>query len=304
MRADFWGVGATRDLTLGEFRGLVDQVPGLQRAVLHGVGEPLLNRHLAAMIAYLKGRPIPPRVLFNTNALALTAAVQASLVEARLDELRVSTDAAHRSLYARIRGVDGFDKVVEHVAAMAARVRSEGRGPRISLWLTALRENLPDLPALVRLARRLDVGEVYVQRLVFYGQGLARQEQSLFQALQAEESAYLAQAEVLAQEMGVALHASGTSSPRVSLGPSDRDRPWEQCRRPNTLMYITANGNVLPCCFSPFTARDYAGLILGNAFETPLAEIWQGTAYRRFRSALRSEETPEACDRCGVCWSL
>jgi radical SAM protein with 4Fe4S-binding SPASM domain len=69
-------------------------------------------------------------------------------------------------------------------------------------------------------------------------------------------------------------------------------------------MYITANGNVLPCCFSPFTARDYSGLILGNAFETPLAEIWQGMAYRRLRAALQSADPPDACDRCGVCWSL
>ncbi|NIV31805.1 MAG: radical SAM protein, partial [Anaerolineae bacterium] len=39
-----------RDLQMDEFRHLVDQAPGLQRAVLHGVGEPLLNRDLPAMI--------------------------------------------------------------------------------------------------------------------------------------------------------------------------------------------------------------------------------------------------------------
>ena len=40
-------------------------------------------------------------------------------------------------------------------------------------------------------------------------------------------------------------------------------------------MYITANGNVLPCCISPFVERDYDSLILGNAFEQPLSEIWK-----------------------------
>jgi radical SAM protein with 4Fe4S-binding SPASM domain len=69
-------------------------------------------------------------------------------------------------------------------------------------------------------------------------------------------------------------------------------------------MYITANGHVLPCCFSPFTTHDYPRLILGNAFQVPLVEIWNGTPYRKFRTALQSDTPPESCDRCGVRWSL
>ncbi len=294
-----------RDLTLGEFRALVDQAPILRRAILHGVGEPLLNSGLPAMIAYLKQRPNPPRVLFNSNAILLTPEKQAALLAAGLDELRISTDAAHGALYARIRGVDAFDRMVDNVSAFSRQIRQNGHGPQISLWFTALHENLADLPDLVQLAYRLGVGEVYVQRLVYYGQGLARQEQSLFRAMQATEDALLAEAEALAEERGIVFSASGTTSPRESLmSPDGSKRPWSHCRRPTSLAYITANGNVLPCCFSPFTTRDYSGLILGNAFQMPLAEIWNGTSYRRFRAALQSDTPPESCDRCGACWSL
>jgi len=294
-----------RDLALDEFRAVVDQVPGLRRAVLHGVGEPLLNRDLPAMVAHLKLRADPPQVLFNSNGLALTARLQTALIDAGVDEFRVSTDAAGRKLYARIRGVDGLEHMAANVASFSRRIQSAGRGPRLSLWLTAMRDNLSELPELVRLAVRLGVGEVYVQRLVFYGQGLARREQSLFGTLQDREAAFLAQAEALAGELGIAFRASGATSPRASLAGSDGDRrPWALCRRPESLMYISANGNVLPCCFSPFTARDYAGLILGNALDTPLAEIWSGIAFQRFREALRSDRPPQACERCGVCWSL
>jgi MoaA/NifB/PqqE/SkfB family radical SAM enzyme len=302
-----------RDLSLAEVRALVDPLPGLRRVVLHGVGEPLLNAELPAMIAYLKQRPDPPDVLFNSNAILLTPQNQEALMDAGLDEFRVSIDAAHRALYAHIRGVDAFDRVAENVAAFATRIGAAGRGPRLSLWFTAMRENLADLPALVRLAGRLGVGEVYVQRLVFYGQGLAREEQSLFHTLQAAEEAWLGEAEALAEALGVTLGASGATRPRQSLAPADARsgrfpgndrRPWSRCRRPWTLSYVTANGNVLPCCFSPFTTRDYPGLMLGNAFQTDLAAIWQGRAYQRFRAALQSAAPPEACDRCGVFWSL
>jgi radical SAM protein with 4Fe4S-binding SPASM domain len=294
-----------RDLTLDEFCGLVDQVPGLQRAVLHGVGEPLLNRDLPAMIVYLKERAQPPQVLFNSNAVLLTLEVQDELVEAGLDEFRVSIDAAHPELYARIRGVDAFDQVVDNVATFATRLQRTGDGPQISLWFTAMHENLSELPDLVRLAHSLGVYEVYVQRLVYFGQGLAQQKQSVYRAMRAAEDAVVAEAESLAVQLGIRFRASGATSPRLSLASRDGDEwPWSKCSRSRTLTYITANGKVLPCCFSPFTTRDYKGLVLGNAFQRPLAEIWNGEAYRAFRAAQRTGTPPEACDRCGVCWSL
>lgn len=294
-----------RDLALGEFQSIVDQVPTLRRAVLHGVGEPLLNPSLAAMVAYLKQRPDPSHTLFNSNALALTSSCQEALMDSGLDEFRVSIDAAHPELYRHIRGVDGFDRVVSNVADFARRVARAGSGPQLSLWFTAMQSNLADLPHMVRLAHRLGVGEVYVQRLVFHGQGLARQDQSLFRAMQSAEQALLEQAEDLAQALGIRFRASGSVSPRESLLSSGRDaRPWSRCRRPWTLMYVTANGNVLPCCFSPFSTRNYPGLILGNVFEQPLAEIWNGAAYHSFRAVLKSDAPPESCDRCGVSWNL
>jgi radical SAM protein with 4Fe4S-binding SPASM domain len=257
------------------------------------------------MIAYLKRRAEPPEVLFNSNAILLTPDVQEALLGAGLDELRISTDAAHRELYARIRGVDAFDQMVTNVAAFAQCIEQAGRGPRLSLWLTAIRANLAELPALVQLAHRLGVGEVYVQRMVFHENGLAQDEQSVFRAMRTTEEELLAQAEILAEQLDILFRASGATTPRDSLTSSDGDpRPWAQCRRPSSSMYISANGNVLPCCFSPFTTRDYDGLILGNAFQASLGEIWNSGAYRRFRAALQSDTPWESCDRCGVLWSL
>jgi radical SAM protein with 4Fe4S-binding SPASM domain len=295
----------SRDLTPKEFRLIVDQVPALNRAVLHGVGEPLLNRDLPAMIAYLKRRDAAPNVLFNSNAILLTPDVQRALLAAGLDEYRISIDAAHADLYARIRGVDAFERVADNVAGFAQRVEQAGGRPHLSLWCTAVHENLPDLPDLVRLAHRLGVGEVYVHRLVYHGEGLAREEQSVFRALKAAEQAFLSEAEDLATRLDILLRASGATTPRDSLLSSDGNRrPWSACRRPSSLMYITANGNVLPCCLSPFTTQDYEGLILGNAFRESLSDIWNGDAYHRFRAALQSDTPWESCDRCGVRWSL
>src|SRR5262249_56764382 len=79
------------DMSWELFTSIVDQIPHLQRAVLHGVGEPMLVKHLPRMVRYLKDRGT--FVLFNTNGTVLNEKNGRALIAAGLDELRVSFDA-------------------------------------------------------------------------------------------------------------------------------------------------------------------------------------------------------------------
>src|SRR5438128_3903533 len=63
----FGGREPAEDLTLAEFRRIVDQFPVLERVVLHGIGEPLLVKDLPAMIRHAKARGA--HALFNSNAI-------------------------------------------------------------------------------------------------------------------------------------------------------------------------------------------------------------------------------------------
>lgn len=292
------------DLTLSRVKEIVAQFPVLDRVVLHGIGEPLLNREIFDIVAYLKGHV--PMVLFNSDAISLTARRAGRLIDSGLDEYRVSMDAATRATYRLIRGVDQFDRVVDNVRRLIQIMRGVGRAtPRVSLWFTASRANLDELPEFARLAAGLGVAEVYVQRLVFNGLGLATEENALHGRLLAREQALLGEAETLARDSGVAVRASGLTTPLGSLGrQAPETRPWAGCQRPWTLSYVTANGNVLPCCISPWVARDYAALVLGNAFTTPFGEIWNGEGYQRFRNQFETDVPPDPCRGCGRLWSL
>ena len=178
--------------------------------------------------------------------------------------------------------------------------------PRVSLWLTGLKETIAELPAFVRLARDIGVLEVYLQRLVYFpeGQGLARPESALFEQVNTSEEAHIREAEALAQSLGIAFNASGATEPGTSLRQQRDQQPWSLCRRPWTLMYFTAHGKALPCCIAPFSMRGYASFTLGDATQQSLREIWNGARYREFRRALLSEQPPTACARCGLRWSL
>ena len=295
------------DMSWDLFRSIVDQLPDLARAVLHGVGEPMLVADLPRMVAYLKDRGI--YVLFNTNGTVLSERNGRALIAAGLDELRVSLDASNRESFKAIRGRDYFNRIVRNVRAFRNLQEREGHTkPQVSAWLTGLKETVEELPAFVKLAAEIGVQEVYLQRLVFFDQsaiGKAQPDQALFERLTREEAASLRQAEDLARALGITFSASGAASePGLSLKKTDEDSPWSLCRRPWSLMYFTANGRALPCCIAPFSQHGYDKYTLGNATQQTLRDIWNGPAYRDFRKALLSGEPPAACTNCGLRWSL
>ncbi len=287
------------------FRSIVDQYPAIARVVLHGVGEPLMVPNLPRMIRYLKERGT--YVLFNTNGTLLNERRGRDLIASGLDELRVSLDAAEPVAFKAVRGKDAFDRIVKNVREFRALQRSlDAAAPRVSLWLTGLKETIGQLPAFVDLAADLDVPEVHLQRMVFFpdGQGLSRADQSLFERVDAEEERFIREAEARAKQHGILFDASGATEPGTSLKRAGDKRPWSLCTRPWTLMYFTAHGRALPCCIAPFSLRGYDAFTLGNATQQNLREIWNGEKYRAFRAGLLSDQPPPACANCGLRWSL
>ena len=295
------------DMSWQLFASIVDQIPHLARAVLHGVGEPMLVKNLPRMVRYLKDRGT--YVLFNTNGTVLNDRNGRALIAAGLDELRVSFDAANAESYKAIRGKNFFNRILKNVRAFRELQEREGHDrPRVSAWLTGLRQTVEELPEFVQLAAETGIKEVHLQRLVFFNDdaiGMARPDQALYERLSTEEAAYIDRATALAKSLGIAFSASGgASEPGVSLKRADGGSPWSLCRRPWTVMYFTANGRALPCCIAPFSQRGYENYTLGDATQQSLREIWTGPAYKSFRKALMSDKPPDACAGCGLRWSL
>ena len=293
------------DMSWDLFTRIVGQAEGVSRAVLHGVGEPMLVKDLPRMIRYLKARGI--YTLFNTNGTLLARTKRRELIETGLDELRVSLDAAEAESYQRVRGKPFFDRIVKNVRAFTELQGEMGASlPRVSLWLTGLKETVAELPAFIRLAASMGVAEVHLQRLVFdeAGFGMARAESSLFESTLAEEEVAIAEAAAVGRALGISLDASGATEPGLSLKKQSGDKPWSLCRRPWSLMYFTAHGRALPCCIAPFSARGYETYTLGDATQEDLRAMWNGPLYQAFRTQLLSDAPPKPCQGCGLRWSL
>jgi MoaA/NifB/PqqE/SkfB family radical SAM enzyme len=286
------------DMSWELFTKIVGGVDRLQRVVLHGVGEPMLVKNLPEMVRHLKDRGV--YLLTEKNGQAL--------IDAGLDEMRVSLDAADASVFRMVRGKDMFDRIVTNLRGFRQMQKRLGiETPRVSMWLTGLRETLDQLEGFVRLAETVDVREIYLQRMVFFGdssQGLARAESALFEKTTTQEEETIQRAVALATSLGIRFNASGATEPGTSIKKRAADSPWSLCRRPWTLMYFTATGRALPCCIAPFSMHGYESFTLGDASQQTLREIWNGPQYQTFRSSLMTPVPPSACANCGLRWSL
>jgi MoaA/NifB/PqqE/SkfB family radical SAM enzyme len=271
--------------------------------VLHGVGEPLLNRELPEMIAYGAGRGA--HVVFNTNGVLLDQRRGDAVTAAGLSELRVSLDAATPATYRRVRGADVLPRILANVEAFTARraLRGEHR-PVLTIWATALRENLGELPELVRLAGAVGASGVNLQRLVFNGLGLAVEEQSVYRDLSARQDEILSACRDAAAQAGITITGSGGTAGEGALVGDATEGAWRSCRRPWKVLYVTAHGTVLPCCIAPFATTDMRPMVLGDVLRDRVAEVWNGPAMRRFRTRHQSDDPPVPCAPCGTEWSL
>ncbi len=296
-----------RDMSLQDLVMITDQLPELENTALHGVGEPLLNQDLFRMITHLKKRSV--YVHFNSNGILLDEKRQGAIIDSGLDELRISLDAASPKVYKVIRDSNKFPQIVQNLQSLRKLQKTGGAvTPKLSIWFLGTRENIAELPDLLRLAAQIEIEEIHLQRLVYFqdhqGYGVARREKTLRDSDE-KTLELIRSSRLLAEQLGIHFNASGLADPLESVQTDTAGtKPWSNCYRPQTLMYITANGNVLPCCISPFSTIDHSSTILGNVFESSLEEIWSGPIYRRFREQHQTERPPKCCRGCGILWSL
>src|SRR3954462_1299344 len=287
-------------LAYEDYLELVDSLPDLRRLTLQGLGEPLLSPHLLDMIRHAVRRGI--HVGFNTNGVLLTRAVSRALVAVGTSHVHVSLDGASAATYEDVRHGTGlaprpgqFERVVANLRGLLA-ARGSQRRPRVVLVFVAMRRNVGELEALVDLAAELGVDEVWVQNLshVFSDTDPAGRYDEIRRYAEAE--ALFADDETAAE--GHAVFARAADRAR-SLGlklrlPALEGSASGSCSWPWEGAYVTHRGHVQPCCMVMGSDR----ATLGRLGERSFGEIWDGEAYRRFRSALLSDDPPDVCAGC------
>jgi radical SAM protein with 4Fe4S-binding SPASM domain len=275
---------------------------GLKHLHLQGLGEPMMHPRFFDMVVYAVGKGI--QVTTNTNLTLLNSRRAEQCISSGLDEMHVSIDGATEETYEHIRLKAHYDKVIANLELLLeTRRRLNSAAPRLKLVMVIMRQNLEELPELVRQAHAWGIDEIFAQHLShdFSESDLPEQYRPMRDFVQAETlleenveriETYFGQARQVAAELGVRLRLPRTRlrvHPPGTPGPKRCDWPWSGA-------YISYDGHAMPCCMVSTPDR----INFGRIVDVPVEAVWNGADYQEFRRQLSSDTPPEVCSACSI----
>jgi MoaA/NifB/PqqE/SkfB family radical SAM enzyme len=112
---------------------------GITHMRMHNYGEAFMDRQLVEKVRYAKRLGIPEVGLISNGSL-LTEAAARGMVDAGLDAINISVDAAGKEVFERTRVGLNYDKVIANVERLI-RIRDEAGKRRPKLILSFVRQD-------------------------------------------------------------------------------------------------------------------------------------------------------------------
>jgi MoaA/NifB/PqqE/SkfB family radical SAM enzyme len=131
-------------MKLENFKKIIDQLV-VVAVDLHGWGEPLLAKELYHMISYAYDKGILPSLA--TNGTLLDDHLP-KIVTSPLYRVLFSIDTTDRT---KIRNYQDFERLIENIKKLVNLKNSARRSLRIQCGITLMRDNLNDVPNVIRL---------------------------------------------------------------------------------------------------------------------------------------------------------
>jgi putative metalloenzyme radical SAM/SPASM domain maturase len=151
------------------FARLATALPRLDALILNGIGEPLLHPELEQFIEVgRKAMPAAGWVGFQTNGQLLGRSRAQSLARAGVDRICISADAVSPELFKTLRRGGRHEAIELATVALHEAARERGRPISLGVEFVTMRDNLAQLPDLVRWAARNHVRFVVVTHMLPY----------------------------------------------------------------------------------------------------------------------------------------
>jgi radical SAM protein with 4Fe4S-binding SPASM domain len=221
----------------------------------------------------------------TSNLQLLDKAMAENMVKSGVDYLSFSCDGTQDETYAKIRINGTLDILKKNLTLLNdAKRKNKSSTPILTLNFGATRQNIAELPDIVKLANNYDVSKIIVFHNVAYLK--AQSEDSLFHDQKLSDTNFR-RALDMAEKLGMPIEL-----PEFFSTPIDNDPKKFFCEFPVERTYIYHDGRVGPCSMD-FPDR----IILGNINEASLEEIWNDTPYLNLRKSINMKPS-ETCMFC------
>ncbi len=269
-----------RDLTLDEFKYIIDSIPTLKKIKIQGMGEPFLNKHISEILehGFLKG------IKFKTvsNGMMINEDNAGSILK-HCTDIVVSLDSPNKDHYEAIRKGASYDKVINAVKLLLRMKKQVHSKCKIRLSCVATHLNYKELPAYFELCERLSVdtaGVVEVENWL-----VSIQDQY------PDNRNFIEDSRKVKDEIRQCVKKY---EDKIKIAYLGSERRMRHCMWPKNSCFITVDGYVTPCCIRP----DPTVLNFGNIFKQLFYEIWNSTDYKRFRYLNSQRGNNVICESC------
>ena len=279
-----------------------------------GFGEPLAHPRIAEMVAQVKALGAPVELI--TNGTLLTENLSRQLIEARLDVLWVSLDGATPESYTDVRLGAALPQVLDNVTRFRdARRRPFHCAPEIGIVFVAMKRNVADLPAVLRLGHRLDATRFMVSNVLPYTAAMdgERLYARVLNDLTDMPSLWLPHLSLprldVTQTTHEPLYQMMRGNWAVSVAGNDLGRVSDRCPFVESgATAISWNGQVSPCLpllhdhISRLDERERFSrrYVIGNVADNDLNDLWNAPEYVAFRERVQKFDF-SPCIHCGGC---
>lgn len=279
-----------------------------------GIGEPLAHPHTIDMVAQISAMGFRTEMISNGTLLDEKRA--RALIKAGLDLLWVSIDGATPESYADVRLGAELPSVLENLRRFR-RLRPPAHKPRpaIGIAFVAMKRNIADLPAVLRLGKSVGAMRFSVSNLLPHTEAMAKEilyEETL-NSITYLQSDWLRRMEMPKMDFnettGESILQALTSGYNVNLAGNNLGGANNVCTFIESgSLAVGWDGRVSPCPPLLYTHTGYLrgyervshAHAVGNIRQQDLLAIWQDPEYVAYRDRVqRFAFAP--CTYCGGC---
>ena len=276
--ADFKGTVFNMDW----FRWFEPMLDTVEEVTLMGWGEPTMHPDFTEMLRIIDQHSA--RKYFCTNGMRLDR-IRDAIFDYHVDVFAVSVDGASPETNNRIRRGSDLDQIIASLQEIE-RIKTERNlsYPWINFVFCAMKQNLHELPDVVRLAKKAGIDEVKVVYLTAFDETLSRE---VLYGCSDEVREVFAEAIRIAEELHIAIKL-----PHIQGEDPAGDRSHKDCYVAWRDFFLGSDGYIRPCMSTPV---QFGKFDPDKTFE----EMWNAESYQRYRRIVNDEQRmDEECRRC------
>jgi len=287
------------------------------RVFFGGLGEPLFHKKIVDWIEQAK--TIGATVELITNGTLLTEEKARALIASGLDNLWISIDGATPEGYADVRLGAQLPHVIENVKRLR-RLRQGGHfaKPEIDVAFVAMKRNIHELPAALKLAHSLGARQFKVSNVLPYTKELWDE---ILYAQEFRDLTYMPSRRIPRLSLPKIGFSDQTSTPlfealhsgyNVSLAGNNLGGANDVCEFIESgSISIGWDGSIAPCLpllhghthYFKAWQHEVKQHILGNINNCDLIDLWLDPEYVHYRERVHSFAFAP-CTACGGCEML